>query len=265
MKFNSQKRKELANQVKLSLREKKHQANLSKNGGLYFQIGLVATLFIVFGVFQAKFHKKEVVVNPIKIIDTIEVFSTMPDFVIEENLPKVSTKIIKEQQYTSWSDPKIVDDNDPVIETIIKDAPLIVDKAPTVTDIIVDDSGDDPEIDTFPVSLVSELPVFPGCEIYADKSAQLECFSSKVAKLVSKKFDREVAINNGITGKQKILVTFVINTNGDVVDVKARAPHPELQKEAIKAVNMLPKMKPAKQGIKTVNITYSLPIIFEVQ
>lgn len=265
MKLNSQKRKELAKHVKLTLREKKHQANLRKNGGLYFQIGLVATLFIFFGVFQMKFEKKEVVSRTIDITDTIEVVTNIPDFIIEENIPKTSSKVVEEQLYTSWSDPKIVDDNDSDIETVIDNTPLVVDKAPTVSDIVVDDEGDDPEIDTFPVSLVSDLPIFPGCETLVNKKEQLECFSTKVAKLVSKKFDTDVAADNSITGKQKILVTFVINTHGNVVDVKARAPHPKLQEEAIRAVNMLPRMTPAKQGFKTVNVTYSLPIIFEVQ
>jgi protein TonB len=265
MRFNSQNRKEFTEQVKLSLREKKHQANLRKSGGLYFQIGLVATLFIFFGIFQMKFEKKEVVARTVTITDVNEIITNIPDFIIEENLPKPSSKVIKEQPYTNWSDPKIIDNNDLDIETVIDDMPVVLDKAPLVSDVLVDDEGDDPKIDTFPVTLVSDLPIFPGCESYSDKREQLECFSSKVAKLVSKKFDTEVAAENGITGKQKIMVTFMINTQGDVVDIKARAPHPVLQKEAIKAVNMLPKMTPAKQGFKTVNVTYALPIIFEVQ
>ena len=264
MKLNSQKRKELAKQVKLSLREKKHQANLKKSCGLYFQIGLVATLFIFFGIFQMKFEKKAIVSKTINITDTIETITNIPDFIIEENISMSAKKVVEEQLLTSWSDPKIIDDNDPDIETVIDHTPVVVDRAPTVTDIIIDD-GDDPDIDTFPVSLVSDLPIFPGCESYSDKKDQLECFSNRVAKLVSKKFDTDVAADNGISGRQKILVTFVINTKGEVVDVKARAPHPQLQKEAIRAVNMLPKMTPAKQGFKTVNVTYSLPIIFEVQ
>ena len=264
MKSNSKTSNKREDKVKLSLREKKHQANLRKSGGLYFQIGLVATLFIFFGIFQMKFQKKEVVVNTIKITDTVEYITNIPDFIIEEDIPKSTTKTV-EQPYTSWTDPKIVDNSALDIETVIDDKPIILDRAPSVSDIDVDDSADDPVIDTFPVSLVSDLPIYPGCESYTDKKEQLECFSSKVAKLVSKKFNTDIAVDNGITGKQKILVTFVINTKGEVVDVKARAPHPELQKEAIKAVNTLPKMTPAKQGFKTVNVTYSLPIIFDVQ
>lgn len=263
MKFNSEKREGLVKQVKVSLRDKKHQANLRKSGGLYFQIGLVATLFIFFGVFQMEFQKKEVAISTIEISDVHEEVTHIPDFIIEENLPSKSAKVVVEPT-TNFTDPKIIDNDDSEIETVIDD-PIVPDKPLLVSSIDVDDSGDDPLIDTFPVSLVSDLPVFPGCEMYSDKKAQMDCFSSKVAKLVSRKFDTEVAADNGISGKQKIFVTFMINSKGNVVDVMARGPHPELEKEAIKAVNMLPKMTPAKQGFKTVNVTYSLPIIFEVK
>lgn len=249
---------------KLSRREQKHLANSRKSGGLYFQIGLVATLFIVFGVFQMKFQKQEVVVNSVKITDANDVFTVIPDFIIEENIPKTTTKIAEKQPHTNWSEPKIIDNDIPDIDTVIND-PVVVDVPLKVSNVVVDDSADDPQIDTFPVSLVSDLPLFPGCESYTNKKEQLDCFSNKVARLINRKFDTDIAAENGITGRQKILVTFVINSKGDVVDVKARAPHPELQKEAIKAVHMLPKMTPAKQGLKKVNVTYSLPIIFEVQ
>ena len=44
--------------------------------------------------------------------------------------------------------------------------------------------------------------------------------------------------------------------------VRARAPHPNLKKEAIRVVNMIPKMKPGMQLGKAVIVPYSLPIIF---
>ncbi len=58
MNFNIFRTKQKIKAVKLSLREKKHQVNLQNNSGLYFQIGLIATLFLVFGAFQFKFIEK---------------------------------------------------------------------------------------------------------------------------------------------------------------------------------------------------------------
>jgi len=86
-----------------------------------------------------------------------------------------------------------------------------------------------------------------------------------VKKHIIKEFDADIAIVYGIQGRQKALVTFVINTKGEVVNVKARAPHPELQKEVIKAISSLPKMKPAQQGFNKVSVTYALPVVLQVE
>ena len=88
--------------------------------------------------------------------------------------------------------------------------------------------------------------------------------SQKIKKHINKMFNTEIANEYGISGTQKVLVTFVINTKGHVVNVRARAPHPELKKEVIKVVSSLPNMKPAKQGYKKVNVTYALPLLFKV-
>ena len=66
----------------------------------------------------------------------------------------------------------------------------------------------------------------------------------------------------GINGKQKILIKFEINEEGLVMNIKARAPHPELAKEAERATKQLPKLIPAIHQDKEVAVTYVLPIIF---
>jgi len=109
------------------------------------------------------------------------------------------------------------------------------------------------------------MPVYPGCEKFPTKKGIVECMSEKIKKHVVKRFNTDVAIEYGIKGRQKTLVTFIINVKGEVVNVKARAPHPELQKEVIKAVSSLPKMKPAQQGFKKVSVTYALPVILQVE
>ena len=58
---------------------------------------------------------------------------------------------------------------------------------------------------------------------------------------------------------------FKIDKNGDLAEVRARAPHPDIKKEAIRVINLLPKMKSGMQFGKAVTVPYSLPIIFQVQ
>ena len=48
-------------------------------------------------------------------------------------------------------------------------------------------------------------------------------------------------------GKKRIIMLFKIDKVGNIVDIKAKAPHPRLQKEAIRIIKLLPKMKPGRQ------------------
>jgi protein TonB len=89
--------------------------------------------------------------------------------------------------------------------------------------------------------------------------------SDKVSKFVQRKFNTDLAGDLGLTGRQKIYVSFKIDKRGNITSVRARAPHPRLAKEAERVVKLLPKMKPGKQRGKAVTVPYSLPIIFQVQ
>ena len=74
-----------------------------------------------------------------------------------------------------------------------------------------------------------------------------------------------MASDLGLSGRQRINVIFKISKTGDITGIRARAPHPGLEKEAARVIGLLPKMKPGKQRGKPVNVPYSLPIIFQVQ
>src|SRR5690606_3046757 len=68
----------------------------------------------------------------------------------------------------------------------------------------------------------------------------------------------------GLTGQQRINVIFKIDKEGNVVEVKSRAPHPALEAEAKRVINSLPKFIPGTQKGKAVVVPYSLPILFKV-
>ena len=121
--------------------------------------------------------------------------------------------------------------------------------------------GDNVEVS---FSTVNNVPIFPGCD-KGNNAERRKCMSQKIIKFVQKEFNVNIARNLGLYGRQRISVIFKINKKGNVVGVRARAPHPNLKKEAIRVVNMIPKMKPGMQLGKAVIVPYSLPIIFQVQ
>tara|TARA_X000001036_G_scaffold432912_1_gene469615 strand:- start:583 stop:1503 length:921 start_codon:yes stop_codon:yes gene_type:complete len=126
---------------------------------------------------------------------------------------------------------------------------------------VVDGDGDNVEVS---FSSVENVPIYPGCE-KGNNEKRRKCMSERIAKFVRKKFNTKLAEDYGLSGRQRISVIFKINTLGDVVGIRARAPNPQLEDEAIRVINLLPKMKPGMQLGKPVIVPYSLPIIFQVK
>ena len=112
-----------------------------------------------------------------------------------------------------------------------------------------------------PFAVIEEVPIFPGCEI-GNNLEKRNCMSKKIAIFFQKEFNLDLAADLGLSGRQRIIVNFKIDQRGNVVGVRARAPHPRLEREAIRAASLLPKMKPGIQRGKAVTVQYSLPIVF---
>jgi protein TonB len=120
-------------------------------------------------------------------------------------------------------------------------------------------------IEDVPFAVIENVPVYPGCETAGNNAAKKKCMSEKIQKFVQKKFNTELANDLGLEGRQRISVQFKIDNKGNVVDVRARAPHPKLESEAVNVVKSLPKMTPGMQRGKAVGVIYALPILFQVE
>ena len=115
-----------------------------------------------------------------------------------------------------------------------------------------------------PFAIIEYVPEYPGCE-KGNNSEKRKCMSAKIREFVQLNFNTDLAGNLGLYGRQRINVIFKIDKKGNVVGVRSRAPHPRLEQEAIRIINMLPKMKPGRQRGKAVIVPYSLPITFNVE
>src|SRR5690606_27675426 len=108
------------------------------------------------------------------------------------------------------------------------------------------------------------VPVFPGCENLVSNEEKRKCTCNKITEFVNTNFNTKIGEENGLIGRQRITVLFKIDVEGNIVGVQSRAPHPDLEAEAIRVINSLPKMQPGKQKGKKVIVPYSLPIVFVV-
>jgi len=239
---------------KQTLEPKKNpNADVTRNGSIYFAVGLLFMLLASYTTINYKSYNKSNI--DIGMLDLGEL--DVEDIPIIREVKKLPPPIV-----VITPDIDIKDDEDDVIETVIDPTDTNEeDKIAEIIDIVVIDV---PEDIVVPFAFIENVPIYPGCE-KGNNIAKRKCMSNKINKFVQKKFNTDLAESLGLTGKQRISVVFKIDKNGNVVGVQSRAPHPRLEQEAARVINQLPKMKPGKQRGEAVNVSYSLPIVFLVQ
>jgi TonB family protein len=114
--------------------------------------------------------------------------------------------------------------------------------------------------EAIPFTIVDEVPIFPGCENAEDKKA---CFQEKMQLHIRKNFNYpKEAQDLGIQGR--VSLVFSISTDGTIKNIRKRGPHKLLENEAVRIIERLPKMIPGKDGDKTVDVPFSIPITFKL-
>lgn len=234
--------------------KKNPKANVGRNSSLYFAIGLALMLFLTNYAINYKSYDKS----------DIDIGQLNMDEELEEEVP------ITEQIQTPPPPPpppaapeviEVVEDEEEVEETVIESTETSQEEEIEVEEVEVEEIEEDIEV---PFAVIENVPIFPGCE-KGNNDAKKKCMSEKIAKFVNKKFNTDLAADLGLSGRQRINVIFKIDKTGNIVGVRARAPHPKLESEAARVIKLLPKMKPGKQRGKAVTVPYSLPILFQVQ
>ena len=109
------------------------------------------------------------------------------------------------------------------------------------------------EEEAIPFQLVEEKPSFQGGD-----ANQFSMWVNQ--RLVYP----EIAKENGVQGR--VTIQFTVEKDGSVTKVKVlRGIDPSLDKEAIRVVSMSPKWTPGKQRNRTVPVTYTFPVIFQLR
>ncbi|WP_452223884.1 energy transducer TonB [Lacinutrix chionoecetis] len=246
-------------------KSQKHDANLQKNSTLYFQVGLIICLLFSYGALEMSFatSKDYVYSTP---VDDNEIYEIdIENFEIEKKVEK------KQKQQTTQPKPKnpdlkIVDDKtkiekavDDIVKVVVPD-----DKKPVLK---TDDKSLIIEEPSEPVNImaVQKVPIYPGCESETNNDGRRKCLSDKLTRLIQKKFDRDLPSELGLTGRQNIYVSFKINKLGEIEIIDTKANHKDLAKEANRVVGKIPTMQPGKNNDKPVEVSYLLPIKFNIQ
>ena len=234
--------------------KKNPKVDIGKNSSLYFALGMALMMFLSYSTINYKVYDKS----------ALNLDKVNMDALDEEEVP------ITEQVHPPPPPPppppapeviEIVEDEEEIEETVIESTETDQEEEIDIEDLDVEEVEEDVEV---PFAVIENVPVFPGCD-KGNNAKKRKCMSEKIAKFVQRKFNTELAGDLGLSGRQRISVIFKIDRSGNVTGVRARAPHPRLEKEAQRVINLLPKMQPGKQRGKAVIVPYSLPIIFKVQ
>jgi len=236
--------------------KKNPKSDLNRRSMIFFQLGMVLMLFITWRAIENKTYDKSDLSQ-----DVYEVNDEL-----EEDIPITNTPPPPPPPPPPPAAPDViveVEDEADIEETVIESAE--VDQEEEIVEIEeIEEVDDEADIDV-PFAVIENVPIYPGCEKKKNNAEKKKCMSEKIQKFVQKKFNTDLAGDLGLEGRQRISVQFKIDKNGNVVNVRARAPHPKLQQEAISVVKSLPKMIPGKQRGKAVGVLYSLPILFQVE
>ncbi|MFB9271313.1 MULTISPECIES: energy transducer TonB [Flavobacteriaceae] len=236
--------------------KKNPKANLENYSKLFMQLGLVLALLVVYLAIEKKTYDRvienlgPVVLNMDDEEQTIEIEQVKPP---EPKTPPPPTpdKI------------EVVEDEEEIEETVIESTETDEDEAIEVEEIIEVEEEEE-VMEDVPFAIIEDVPVYPGCK--GNKAELRACLQEQITKHVNRKFNADLASDLGLApGVKRIFVVFKIDRTGNITDVMARAPHKRLQEEAIRVVNLLPKMTPGKQRGRPVGVKYSLPIAFKVE
>ena len=235
--------------------KKNPKSDLNRRSMIFFQLGMILILFITWSAIENKtYDKSQITQDMLNLGDELD-----------EDIPITDQNIPPPPPPPPAPAPEVIEvieDDDDIEETIIESAE--VNQEEEIVEIDDIEEAEE-EISDVPFSVIENVPIYPGCEKKKNNAEKKKCMSEKVMKFVQKKFNTDLAGDLGLEGRQRISVQFKIDKNGNVVNVRARAPHPKLEQEAVKVVNALPKMIPGKQRGKAVGVLYSLPILFQVE
>jgi protein TonB len=256
------------------MKKQKHtpKVKLQKCSVIFMQLGLILALFMTYLILESKTTQRLAVFTSSKNVEPDKkiIYTFITETPDEPKAVKPKQKLKKVEVETSvkqsTTDLKIVD-NDvlvPPTDLVTQDDPPTI----TVDDITEVADPNDKDVDTEPIPfvLVEEMPTFPGCNKKGTRLEKKNCFTEKITKHIQRYFNAELASDLGLSpGANRINTQFTLDKQGNIIDIKVRAPHKVLEKEAIRVIKKLPKMLPAKQRTKPVKVNYSLPINFSVE
>ena len=226
--------------------KKSDKANLENKKLLFFEIGMIVALAIVWIAFEwtTRETNYDTLVDTTEMIEEEEIINvdptTPPPPPAAPEIPVLSDKI------------DIVDDDIEVEDMIINtedDNTVGVE----VKDYVAQVEEEVVEEEAIPFQLVEKAPSFMGGG------------PNEFTKWVNQRLVYpEIAKENGVQGR--VTLQFTVEKDGSVTNVKVlRGVDSSLDREAVRVVSSSPKWTPGRQRDRAVKVTYTFPVIFKLR
>jgi protein TonB len=225
--------------------KKSAKANLEKRKIYFLEIGLILALGLCFAAFE--WSEPEISDNQISLNTGYLELDSDIEPPVHINPPEFQKPKIIPEKLTVVDDEK---DVDTTFDYVIPgdDFDQDFDFSTQFEKIEIPEEKTDP----IPVSQVPTKPIFPGGD-----AAMLKFFADNM---------RYPALAKELNISGKVFVYFVVGTDGNVCDVSiVQSLDPEIDKEAIRVVSILPKWTPGKKGITPVPVSFIIPINFKLE
>ncbi|MAZ27393.1 MAG: hypothetical protein CL868_10000 [Cytophagaceae bacterium] len=237
----------------------KHDANLQKNNTFYFQAGLIVALLLAILAVEYRSTYTIPKIDEQDIADTFVIESPPVIRVLPKDVPPPSVPPV---DYTL--PPVVGNPVDSIIDFIPQDVPKVDPGENTGEPTFIPEPPEDP-IETTDLNGVDLVPIYPGCEKKKTNEERKDCLESNLNKLISRKFNTGISTQYGLDGVNRIYTIFTVDHTGKIKDIKIRAAHPALEKEAQRVLDLIPEMQPGIKDGRRVNMIYSQPILYQVQ
>ena len=224
--------------------KKTDKANLEKSRGLFLQIGYVVVLGLVLLAFE--WTSKPADLGNLGNLDDMNLDEEVIPITRQQNEPPPPPPPPQQTEVINI----VQDDVDIEDELLLEDTEA--DEATQVQ--IVEFAEQEEEVDEQEIFLVVEdMPTFQGQEKDAFRIYIQQNLKYPV-----------IAQENGISGR--VYVSFVVDRDGSVTNVQVvRGVDPSLDKEAVRVVKSSPKWSPGKQRGRSVRVSFTFPIVFQLQ
>jgi protein TonB len=231
--------------------KKAEKVDLDKKKDLFFQIGLLVSLMIVFFVFESKSSpsvENSGMGEAVKQVVEMEIVPITRQEEVKPIAPPVAAPSITDILTIESDDVQLSTDfsiNVEATETTVVE-PVVFTSTAKKEEVV--------EEEEIFIS-VEEMPTFQGKE----SSAFRDWINDKLLY-------PPVAVENGVSGR--VIIQFAVNSRGEVVDVQVlRGVDPNLDKEAVRVISSCPKgfWKPGVQAGKPVKVQFTFPVVFVLQ